>query len=130
MAARTRADAAGQRGILRRRGRRLDAGAALAEAKSAFASLSNPIWLAKVESEERRLGGRRRADGGLTPTEARVAELAAQGLRNAEIAARLYVTPKTVEAALSRVYRKLGLRSRTALARHLATHDAESDELR
>ena len=49
-----------------------------------------------------------------------MAELAGQGLRNAEIAAQLYVTPKTVEATLSRVYRKLGIRSRTELARHLA----------
>ena len=57
------------------------------------------------------------ASGALTPTEERVAELAGQGLRNAEIATRLYVTPKTVEATLSRVYRKLGVRSRTELAR-------------
>ncbi len=56
----------------------------------------------------------------MTPTEHRVAELAGQGLRNAEIANRLYVTPKTVEATLSRVYRKLGVRSRTELAVHLS----------
>ncbi len=102
---------------LRRLGRRRDAAAALAEAGSAFAALRNPLWHAKVEAEERRLGGRRRAAGVLTPTEQRVADLAGQGLRNAEIAARLYVTPKTVEATLSRVYRKLGVRSRTELAR-------------
>jgi DNA-binding CsgD family transcriptional regulator len=60
----------------------------------------------------------------LTPTEARVAELAAQGLRNAEIAARLQVTRKTVEATLSRVYRKLGVRSRTELARREASLEA------
>ena len=101
--------------ILRRAGRRRDAAARLAEARSAFAALRNPLWLARVEAEEERLGGRRRSNGALTPTEARVAALAGEGLRNTEIAARLYVTPKTVEGTLSRVYRKLGVRSRTEL---------------
>ena len=113
-------------GILRRLGRRLDAAAALAEAKARFASLRNPLWLARAEAEERRLGGRRAANDTLTPTEQRVAELAAEGLRNAEIAARLFVTPKTVEAALSRVYRKFGIRSRTELAHRLARETAGS----
>ena len=113
-------------GILRRLGRRLDAAAALAEARARFASLRNPLWLARAEAEERRLGGRRAARDALTPTEERVAELAAEGLRNAEIAARLFVTPKTVEAALSRVYRKLGIRSRTELARRLVREPADS----
>jgi DNA-binding CsgD family transcriptional regulator len=104
-------------GILRRLGRRRDAAAALAGARSIFTSLRNPLWLERVDAEERRLGGRRTTSDELTVAEERVAELAGQGLRNAEIAARLYVTPKTVEATLSRVYRKLGVRSRTELAR-------------
>ncbi len=79
----------------------------------------------RVEAEERRLGGRRGTSDELTGTEARVAELAGQGLRNAEIAAQLYVTPKTVEATLSRVYRKLGIRSRTELAGRLAAASAD-----
>lgn len=103
-------------GILRRLGRRRDAATRLAEAKAILVSLRNPSWLARVEAEEGRLGGRR-STGALTATESRVAELAAQGLRNVEIAARLHVTRKTVEATLSRVYRKLGIRSRTELAR-------------
>ena len=49
-----------------------------------------------------------------------MAALAGQGLRNAEIAAQLFVSPKTVEATLSRVYRKVGVRSRTELAHRLA----------
>ena len=87
--------------------------------ESAFAALRNPLWLLRPRPKS---GGsadaaaRRRAH----PTEARVAELAGQGLRNAEIASQLYVTPKTVEATLSRVYRKLGVRSRTELAGRLA----------
>jgi DNA-binding CsgD family transcriptional regulator len=106
--------------ILRRLGRRREAAERLDEAASTFGALRNPLWLARCEDERRRLGGRGRSGDDLTPTEARVAELASQGLRNAEIAARLYVTPKTVEATLTRVYRKLGVRSRTELARRLA----------
>lgn len=106
-------------GILRRLGRRRDAAAALAEAGSLFGSVRNPLWLAKVRAEERRLGGRRPADDTLTSAEERVARLAVQGLRNAEIASILFVTPKTVEWTLSRVYRKLGVRSRTELASQL-----------
>ena len=113
-------------GVLRRVGRRRDAAATLAEAKSIFAALRNPLWLLRTEAEEQRLGGRRGTSDELTPTEARVAELAGQGLRNAEIAAQLYVTPKTVEATLSRVYRKLGVRSRTELAGRLAAPSARS----
>lgn len=112
---------------LRRLGRRRDATTALAEARSSFNGVGNPLWLARVEAEERRLGGRRTASGELTPTEERVAELAAQGLRNTEIASLLYVTPKTVEATLSRVYRKVGVRSRTELAGRLASNNGERE---
>ena len=103
--------------VLRRGGRRRDAAEMLGRARSILSAIGDLPWLARVEEEERRLGGRRGASDALTPTEERVAELAGQGLRNAEIATRLYVTPKTVEATLSRVYRKLGIRSRTELAR-------------
>jgi DNA-binding CsgD family transcriptional regulator len=114
-------------GVLRRLGRRREAAATLGAARSAFGALRNPLWAARVDAEERRLGGRRGSGHELTPTEERVAELAGQGLRNAEIAAQLYVTPKTVEATLSRVYRKLGVRSRTELAGHLVA--ARPDQL-
>ena len=56
----------------------------------------------------------------LTPGERRVAELAAQDLSNAEIAKRLFVTPRTVEWHLTQTYRKLGIRSRTGLGQALA----------
>ncbi|HEX6723600.1 MAG TPA: LuxR C-terminal-related transcriptional regulator [Gaiella sp.] len=113
--------------ILRRLGRRRDAAARLTEARATFEALGNPLWAARVEAVERRLGGRRGSTDALTPTEARVAELAVQGLRNAEIAARLHVTKKTVEATLSRVYRKLGVRSRTELARRGAAAEPSTD---
>ena len=60
------------------------------------------------------------AGGALTPTEQRVAELVAEGRRNKEVAATLFVTVKAVEANLSRVYAKLGIRSRAELVRRLA----------
>jgi DNA-binding NarL/FixJ family response regulator len=55
----------------------------------------------------------------LTQTETRVAELAASGFANREIAERAFLTTKAVEANLTRVYRKLGIRSRGGLARAL-----------
>ena len=62
--------------------------------------------------------GRERLSG-LTPTEGRVAALVAEGRSNKEIAATLFVTPKTVETQLSRIYGKLGVHSRIALMRSL-----------
>ncbi len=56
----------------------------------------------------------------LTPSEARVAAQAATGMTNREIAQALFVTSKTVENQLSRVYQKLGIRGRDALAAALA----------
>ena len=56
----------------------------------------------------------------LTPQESSVAKLAAAGFRNREIAERLGLSPKTIEWTLTRVYRKLGLRSRTELALRLS----------
>ena len=56
---------------------------------------------------------------GLTATEAQVAELVARGLTNKEVAAELFVTVRAVEANLSRIYAKLGVRSRTELAHRL-----------
>src|SRR3954447_2645721 len=90
--------------------------AALERAAALFASLPAPRWEAKAQAELRRLGAPA-APGGLTETQRRVAEPAAEGLSNPEIAAQVFVARKTVEANLSAVYRKLGVRSRTELAR-------------
>jgi DNA-binding NarL/FixJ family response regulator len=82
----------------------------------------------KARAELARISGRPAPTGELTETERRIAELAAEGRSNKEIAAALYVTPKTVETQLSRIYRKVGVRSRTQLARHLSA-DAEAPKL-
>ena len=77
-------------------------------------------------AELERLGLRPRA-GALTEAEARIAELAASGASNREIASRLFISVKTVEANLSRCYRKLGVRSRIQLARRLERDDGASE---
>lgn len=67
------------------------------------------------------MGGRRpQATGELTPAERLVVELAADGLANKEIARDLFVSVRTVEVHLKHAYAKLGIRSRTQLARRLS----------
>jgi len=77
-------------------------------------------WAERAAAELARLPGRRPRSEGLTETESRVADLVAQGLANKDVAARLFITVRAVEANLSRVYAKLGVRSRTELTRKLA----------
>ena len=91
----------------------------LGEAVEIFDRIGAPLWAEKARAELARIGGRPPGDG-LTTAERRVAELAAQGGSNREIAAALFVSVKTVEAALSPAYRKLGVRSRASLGRALA----------
>jgi DNA-binding CsgD family transcriptional regulator len=108
--------------ILRRTQRRSAAQAMLTEALAQFEGLGAPVWAERAREELARIGGRAPSSDDLTPTERRIAELVAEGLTNREVAAALFVTPKTVESALTRVYRKLGVRSRTKLAKRLADH--------
>jgi DNA-binding CsgD family transcriptional regulator len=102
--------------LLRRRNERQRAQETLARAATVFDAAGAPGWAAVAREEQGRAGGRRGGAGRLTPTELQVAGLAVAGLRNSEIAARLFLSGKTVEANLSRIYRKLGVRSRTELA--------------
>lgn len=102
--------------LLRRRKEKLAARQSLLAALEIFAELGAPQWIAKASDELGRLGLRRGSVGELTPTEERIAKLVAGGLSNREVAASIFVSPKTVEATLSRVYRKLGIQSRHALA--------------
>lgn len=108
-------------GRVRRRAReRGQARQALTQALAIFERIGTPRWADMARAELGRTGTRFAADE-LTPTEMRVAELAAQGLTNREIAAASFMSPKTVEANLSRIYRKLGISSRAELGAHMAT---------
>jgi DNA-binding CsgD family transcriptional regulator len=92
---------------------------ALEQAVAGFEELGATLWLEKARGELRRISGRRAAPDDLTETERRVAGLAAEGHSNKEIAATLFMGVSTVESHLSRVYRKLGIRSRAQLASRL-----------
>ena len=93
---------------------------ALAQAAAIFDELGAAGWAQQARDESARVGGRKPSgEGQLTPAELRVAELAAEGLSNKEIARELVVTVRTVEAHLKNAYGKLGVRSRTQLARRL-----------
>ena len=100
----------------RRRNERQRAQECLGRAAAVFDAAGAPRWAALAREELGRAQGRRGSANRLTPTELQVAELAGAGLRNSEIAARMFLSGKTVEANLSRIYRKLGVRSRTELA--------------
>lgn len=75
----------------------------------------------QVRLPGRRRSGRRSYGDALSPREREVAELAAQGYANSEIASKLFVSVKTVEGHLSAVLRKLGIRTRTAIIHQLAS---------
>ena len=85
-----------------------------------FMELGAPIWLERAQDELRRASPRPRHDRELTAAERRVTGLVVKGRTNREVAAELFVTNATVEAHLTRIYRKLGVRSRTELARAVA----------
>ena len=100
---------------LRRAGRRTDAGRVFTTAESLFADLGADAWALRVEQEMQASKGPQRADTDLTAAERRVARLVVAGHTNREVAAQLYTSVATVEAHLTRIYRKLQIRSRTQL---------------
>jgi ATP/maltotriose-dependent transcriptional regulator MalT len=104
-------------GVVRRQAQQKKASRqALEQALAVFEELGARLWAERARAELRRISGRAPASDGLTETERRVAQLAAVGRSNKEIAAELFMGVSTVEAHLSRVYRKLGIRSRAGLA--------------
>jgi DNA-binding CsgD family transcriptional regulator len=93
---------------------------ALTHALAVYEQIGCPPFAEQARAELARVGLRPGAPDELTETERRVARLAADGLRNKEIADQLFMSAKTVEANLSRAYRKLDVRARTDLAKALA----------
>jgi DNA-binding CsgD family transcriptional regulator len=106
--------------VERRARRRRDARETLQRALAVFDDLGAALWAGNARAELGRIGGRAPSPGGLTPTEQRVVELVTHGKSNKEVATELVVSVHTVEAALTSVYRKLDVRSRTELAHKLA----------
>jgi DNA-binding CsgD family transcriptional regulator len=106
-------------GIVRRRARqKLPARTAIDAALTGFEQLGAVTWIEKARTELGSIGGRTR-DATLTAAEQRVATLVADGRTNREVAAALFLAERTVAGHLTRVYAKLGVRSRTELARLL-----------
>jgi DNA-binding CsgD family transcriptional regulator len=105
--------------VLRRLQQRTAAQATLREALERFEGIGAVLWADRAREELARIGGRAGSRDELTATERQIAELVAEGRTNREVGSLLFVTPKTVESALTRIYRKLGVRSRTELARRL-----------
>lgn len=98
--------------IARQRRQEQQAIASFTEALTVFEQVGTPLWIARARAEMH-------VRQTLTPAEQRVARLTASGMTNGEVAAALFVSPKTVEFHLARVYRKLGIRSRAELGRHM-----------
>ena len=112
-------------GIVQRRARKRSAArGSLGEAVATFDQIGARLWAEKARAELARIGGRAASPHDLTPTEERVAALVADGKTNKEVAAELVVSVRAVEANLSRIYGKLGIRSRAELARR---YRAEED---
>jgi DNA-binding CsgD family transcriptional regulator len=108
--------------LRRRRKEKREARAAIEEALGVFEELPAPLWAERARAELARVPVRR-APSELTATEETIARLAETGLTNSLIAKRIFVSPKTVESNLSRVYRKLGIRSRAELGRAMVERD-------
>jgi DNA-binding NarL/FixJ family response regulator len=100
---------------------RSEATAVLRDALATFEELGTQLWADRARAQLAGLRSRDHTDVELTAAEQRVAELAASGMTNRDVAAKLFISSKTVEATLARVYRKLGIRSRAQLGRYMNT---------
>ena len=107
--------------VRRRLQQKLAARETLEEARLVFDRLGARIWTARAEAELRRIGGRRNPAGSaLSEMESQIAALVSSGHTNSEVAVALQISRKTVEWNLSKIYRKVGVRSRTELAARLS----------
>jgi DNA-binding CsgD family transcriptional regulator len=106
--------------VQRRAQQKRAARATLELAAESFDRLGARLWAAKARSELRRIGGRIAPKSELSETERRIVELVVAGRRNREVAAELSLSANTVAWNLSKIYRKLGVSSRTELAARIA----------
>lgn len=114
--------------VCRRARQKRAAKESLERAAAIFVDLGAMTWAAQAREELERVAVYSPGVANLSPTEERVAELVAQGRTNKEIAQALFMSVKSVEANLTRIYSKLGVRSRTELALHV-TGDAQPAEI-
>jgi DNA-binding CsgD family transcriptional regulator len=115
---------------LRRESRPADAREELRVAYGLFTEFGSESFAERARVELRATGERMRkgtpdSSGRLTPQETRAAQLVAQGCSNVEIAAQMFISPSTVEYHLHKVFRKLGIKSRTQLAKQILESDGE-----
>ncbi|MGH2417556.1 MAG: LuxR C-terminal-related transcriptional regulator, partial [Candidatus Limnocylindria bacterium] len=111
--------------VYRRSRQRARARAVLREALEVFSFLGAKLWAKQARESLARIGATR-GEGGLTPTQRRVAELVASGLTNRQAADRLSMSAHTVDAHLKAIYRELGINSRSQLAAALSTPARDS----
>jgi len=117
------------KGQLERRARRWHAAQqSLHQALAIFEQTGAGAWAGQARTELDRVRLHHQPQGELTNSETRVAQLAATGLTNREVAAQLFMSPKTVEATLGRAYRKLGIYSRAQLGARLGAGQAAAQK--
>jgi DNA-binding CsgD family transcriptional regulator len=109
----------------RRAKRRREARETLENALAVFERIGASLWAERARAELKRISGRAATRGALTPAEERVAALVAEGKTNREVAAALFLSDRTVEGHLSRVFGKLGIRHRAELAPALASRQTQ-----
>ena len=116
-------------GVVQRRARQKRAAReAIQESVRGFEELGAATWVEKARGELGSIGGRTR-EAGLTAAERRVAALVAEGRTNREVAAALFLGERTVASHLTHIYAKLGIRSRTELARVAARVTEQSSDV-
>jgi DNA-binding CsgD family transcriptional regulator len=116
-------------GTLQRRAKqKTKAKESLERALAMFEQMGAPMWAARARDELARVGLRRpRVSEGLTPAQTRVAELVLAGLSNREIASTLYMSQRSVEAHLTKVYREFGVRTRAQLVASMSAAQATQE---
>jgi DNA-binding CsgD family transcriptional regulator len=112
----------------RRAKRRREARETLEEALAVFEGIGAALWAERARAELKRISGRAATPGALTPAEERVAALVAEGKTNREVAAALFLSDRTVEGHLARIFGKLGIRHRTEIAAALAARQIQGIE--